>query len=339
MTRVAVDLFSGSGGVTAGLKLAGWSVVAAVDNDPVASRTYRANHPDVSLIDSDITALATRRSLKAFCSGKKIDLLVVCAPCQPFSSQNRKKGYDPRDQLILSAVPIARALRPSLIFFENVPGLATPRHQPVLDLLRKRLRGLGYHLSDPHVKDAADYGVPQRRRRCIMVASTKLSALRRFEATDLAAPRRSVLQAIGDLVDTGEADDHLHRGRVHSLKAIERLRAIPPDGGSRHSLPEHLRLACHKDDKSFPDVYGRMSWNDVAPTLTTGCTDVTKGRFAHPVLNRAITLREAARLQTFPDSYRFEGNHGQISKQIGNAVPPAMVACLVRGFDAALDQA
>ena len=340
MTRVAIDLFAGSGGVTAGLKAAGWRVLCAVDNDPVAARTYRSNHPEVQFIERGVEARSTARALARAASKQKVDLLVVCAPCQPFSSQNRKRGNDPREQLILKCIPLIRATTPKMIFFENVPGLASPSYRPVLEKLGHRLQKLGYHISEPLVKDAADFGVPQRRRRCIMIATRHAEGLREFSTTRIQAQRRSVYDAIGRLLplESGEAHPHdpLHRARTHRSIALQRFAHIPRDGGSRSSLPAELELACHVGSNAFPDVYGRMPWHDVAPTLTTGCTDITKGRFGHPHQNRAITLREAARLQSFDDDYVFEGNASDIARQIGNAVPPAMVAELTVAFEAAL---
>jgi DNA (cytosine-5)-methyltransferase 1 len=341
VTRTAIDLFCGSGGVTAGLKAAGWKILAAVDNDEVAARTYRANHPEVVLLEDDICDENIGARLEAATGRAAIDLMVVCAPCQPFSSQNRSGKADGRDQLIVRSVALVELIRPQIVFFENVPGLASPRHAKVLHELTDRMGGLGYHLSGPLVRDAADFGVPQRRRRCIMLASRSREAVELFKALDLSTPRSSVLEAIGDLAPLGPGEesrtDPLHRARRHSELAIRRLQAIPRDGGSRSSLPRALRLACHSDDSSFPDVYGRMSWSAVAPTLTTGCTDVTKGRFAHPEQDRSITPREAARLQTFPDEYTFLGNSTQLARQIGNAVPPLMITKLAQGFRAALD--
>jgi len=341
VTGTVIDLFCGSGGVTAGLKAAGWKILAAVDNDPVAARTYRTNHPEVVLLEEDIRDEGIGARLGVAIGNAKVDLMVVCAPCQPFSSQNRSGKADSRDQLIVRSAALVEFIRPRLVFFENVPGLASPRHSAILHELTDRMAGLGYHLSGPLVRDAADFGVPQRRRRCIMLASRCREAVELFKALDLSAPRRSVQDAIGDLSSLGPGEqsqtDSLHRARSHSTLALQRLRAIPKDGGSRCSLPPALRLACHSDDSSFPDVYGRMSWSTVAPTLTTGCTDVTKGRFAHPEQDRSITPREAARLQTFPDEYAFIGNSTQLARQIGNAVPPLMITKLAQGFRAALD--
>jgi DNA (cytosine-5)-methyltransferase 1 len=340
MPRTAVDLFCGSGGVTAGLKAADWNVIAAVDNDPVASATYRLNHPEVTFIEDDISASLTATLLAEAVAEHSIDLLVICAPCQPFSSQNRKRGDDAREQLILKSLALVDIVDPKLIFFENVPGLAGPSYRTILDELKLELTARGYFMTDPLVKDAAEFGVPQRRRRCIMLASKNSGSLLAFTSADLRQPQRTVYDAISRLLplESGQMDpsDPLHFARTHTALALERLRNVPHDGGSRRSLPATLELECHKGSKAFPDVYGRMRWHRVAPTLTTGCTDVTKGRFAHPEQDRAITLREAARLQTFEDDYQFTGNRAQIERQIGNAVPPLMIAEFAAGFEVAL---
>jgi len=328
----AVDLFCGSGAVTTALKRKGFRVLVSLDNDPVACRTYSLNHPDVRLIEQDIVAVDPHTiadSYEAF----GVDLLVICAPCQPFSSQNRKRKNDARAQLLIHAVAFAEALQPRCILIENVPGLATQSNAPILKNLESRLRLAGYRLSIPRRIDAADVGVPQRRIRCVMLASRDDRAVRYFEKYKFRRRRRTVREAIGGLLQISSGDRHpadrLHSARAHQAIALERLRAIPKDGGSRSELPDHLRLRCHRDNHSYSDVYGRMRWDDVAPTLTTGCDDLTRGRFAHPEQDRAITLREAALLQTFPKRYRFTGNRRQVARQIGNAVPVAMVEGLV----------
>ncbi len=264
-----------------------------------------------------------------------LDLLIVCAPCQPFSTQNQKKGNDPRERLIFHSLKFVEELQPNIVFFENVPGLGSSN---IHDDLRCELQGLGYHLAGPLNVDASDLGVPQRRLRCIMVASKKPITACSISHSLPRLPLQTVRQTIGTLpsLATGEydPDDNLHFARNHRPIALRRLSHIPKDGGSRFSLPEELILNCHRDrdDNSFPDVYGRMAWDDVAPTLTTGCTDLTKGRFAHPEDDRAISLREAALLQTFPRTYRFVGNYSQIATQIGNAVPVRMIENLVPFF-------
>lgn len=328
----AVDLFCGCGGVTEGLKQAGFSVIAAVDNDPVCCRTYTLNHPEVTLLQNDIIKTSAQE-IKRLMNGQKLDLLVVCAPCQPFSSLNKSKKPDEREYLILQAARFARALRPRYVLFENVPGLT--KKSAIVQTLEQQFQKLGYNLSEPHQVDAADYEVPQRRVRCVIVASRRSAPA--FVIPQPVTPenhRITVKMTIKDLPEAPQDNnpkDKLHFSRAHSAKTLERLRCISHDGGSRNELPDHLILPCHKklDDAGemthYCDVYGRMKWNSVAPTLTTGCTDVTKGRYAHPCKDRAITLREAALLQTFPAKYNFSGNSGDMARQIGNAVPVNLV--------------
>lgn len=334
-----VDLYSGSGAVTAALKRRHFRVVAAVDNDRVACATYRLNHPRTRMIEDDIRKVDPAEIRNHDLGGEDLDLLVVCAPCQPFSSQNRKRGADQRSKLILQAGRFARILRPSVIFFENVPGLAS--HADLLVELRAEL-GEDYHLGDPQRIDAADFGVPQRRVRCIMLATRGAQPPGLPQPTTPKGARISVKQAIGHLgsLKAGESDpsDELHAARRHQDIALRRLAAVPKNGGSRSSLPPELQLACHAGvgASKYSDVYGRMSWDLVAPTLTTGCTDITRGRFAHPRDDRAITAREAALLQTFPADYRFTGNGSDVQIQIGNAVPVRLVEALTPTFRKAI---
>lgn len=325
----AVDLFCGSGAVSAALSGGKFKILAALDNDAVACRTYRLNHPDVVLVEEDIRGVDPTVH-EAFASLTDIDVLIVCAPCQPFSSQNKKRGAsDVRADLLLESIKFAEALRPACILFENVPGVASQANRTVMDALRSGLAQAGYTLGEPRRIDAAELGVPQRRIRCVMMATRNPDAARLFENAKFDVPRRTVRQAIGHLpaLESGDrSDDDLHFARVHSDIVLKRLAHIPKDGGSRSSLPTELELECHKGRaKSYSDVYGRMKWDDVSPTLTTGCADLTRGRFAHPEQNRAVSLREASLLQTFPPDYRFSGNASDISRQIGNAVPVAMV--------------
>lgn len=237
------------------------------------------------------------------------------------------------------------AWSPKCVLFENVPGLASRDNLPIIELLRHKLGDIGYHLGSPRQINAADLGVPQRRVRCVMIASKCEATVELFDTVELTIRRRTVRDAIGHLpaLASGEQDpfDAMHFARSHQPIALERLAKIPRDGGSRSGLPARLQLSCHRGRRksSFGDVYGRMRWDDVAPTLTTGCTDVTRGRFAHPDQDRAITLREAALLQTFPPDYRFDGSRRQIVAQIGNAVPLAMVEALALLLRAAMSKA
>jgi len=337
--KTAIDLFCGSGAVTWGLKSAGFHVVGAIDFDPVACATYRANHPEVDLIEKDIREVAPSQFADNLRGGGPIDLLAVCAPCQPFSNRNpNRSAKDSRIKLILEALRFVEELQPEIVFFENVPGL---KKEAVFKRLSIGLKRMGYHFDEPRKLDASDLGVPQRRQRMVLIGTRDSNLLPNTKAISF-TPKQTVYNAIGNLpippVGPQNAEDPLHYARAHTAITLERLRYIPRDGGSRDALPEQLQLSCHKgrSNSSFPDSYGRLKWQSVAPTLTTGCTDLTKGRYAHPEQDRAITLREAARLQSFPDGYIFKGNASQVATQIGNAVPPKMMAGIARTLHAAL---
>lgn len=336
VTRLyAADLFCGSGSVSAALNDAGFDVAFAIDNDDASAATYALNHSRTVLMREDIRSVNIADA-KTTLKGRALEVMTVCAPCQPFSSQNRKRGNnDPRASLVLETLRFAENLNPRTIWVENVPGLATSDKK---ESLREGLRLLGYHFGEPLRVDATNFGVPQRRVRSIFVASKCMAVLERVEKLrSQFNPRepltvRDAFKGLPQPLGQQLSGDPLHVVRKHAEMTIKRLRAIPVNGGSRSSLPEELQLACHKvlNEKSFPDVYGRMSWDAPAPTLTTGCTDVTRGRFAHPVEDRAITLREAARLQTFPDDYKFEGTHTEKARLIGNAVPFQMARRMFR---------
>ena len=335
---IALDLFCGSGAVSLGLRKAGFRVVGAVDFDAGACRTYRDNHPDVRLLEKDIREVDPEEFADVI--PERLDLLVVCAPCQPFSSQNRHKSdKDSRRDLVGESKKFISRFEPSLVFLENVPGLASTS---IFGGFRRWLRKAGYSVADPMRVDAADLGVPQRRTRMILVAAKGVPL---SVATNIVQRRRRTVRGtISELPVPPVGRPHpgvdpLHFARRHSPLNIQRLQHIPYDGGGRESLPVELQLACHQRAEkasSFSDTYGRMRWNDVAPTLTTGCTDITRGRYAHPEQHRAITLREAARLQSFPDTYIFHGNASQVATQIGNAVPPEMMRTIARSLRAAI---
>lgn len=334
-----IDLFSGCGGVTAGFKAVGFKVLAAVEFDRVTAQTYRLNHPEVVLYEEDIRRMSPTAIMKD-CKLERGQLTVLsaCAPCQPFSRQNRSRNTDERASLVLETIRFVETLHPWFLFVENVPGLE--QNPDVLSKLIGNLEELGYKMSAPTVVDAVDYGVPQFRRRFILLGTALDIELRIPDPTH-ASPGEAarlgkkewltVKDAFAGLQDlnSGEASetDPLHKARRHSPLSLERLRYIPHNGGSRDNLPMELQLVCHRNGRNvgYHDVYGRMDFNRPSNTLTSGCTNFTKGRFAHPISDRAITPREAARLQTFPDSYRFYGSYEQISTQIGNAVPVRMV--------------
>lgn len=325
---LAIDLFSGCGGLTLGLKQAGFSVVGAVEIDSVAAETYKANHPRVKVWRQDIRKLSGAEILRTLKIKRgELDLLAGCPPCQGFSSirthNGKKRVRDDRNDLVFEYLRLVKALRPRAAMMENVPALATDRR---MKELTKELEKLGYDMQGtPVVLNTADYGVPQRRRRMILVSSRvgKVMLPKGQKA------RQTVRQTIGDMPKPGKSGDPLHDLRENrDQRTIEMINLIPKDGGSRMDLPEKYHLRCHRRfPGGFKDVYGRMKWEDVSPTITGGCVSPSKGRFLHPSQNRAITLREAALLQTFPKNYRFSLKSGKqrVALMIGNALPPAFI--------------
>lgn len=338
MTHTAIDLFSGCGGLTQGLKEAGFDVLAAVEINAKARETYQLNHSEVKFIGADIREVTIGQALTA-CAIKKgqLDLLAGCPPCQGFSSLRSHNGKvaipDPRNDLIDEFARLALGLRPKMIMMENVPALA--RYDKFKHFVNQ-LRADGYEVR-VEVLDVSTFGVPQRRKRLILSAS-------RLGAPCLATPtpqRRTVRDAIGELEKAGPGGDPCHDST--SLRRSPRIQAlieaIPKDGGSRSSLPQRLKLDCHKRTSGFNDVYGRMKWDDVAPTITSGCYNPSKGRFLHPSENRPITLREAALLQGFPRGYKFKVEHGKeaVALMIGNALPPPFIAAHAKAMAKGLE--
>lgn len=323
----AIDLFAGAGGLTQGLKDAGFSVVAAVEIDPLAARTYSANHRRVLLFDEDINTLEpTTMMNKLGLKRGGLDLLAGCPPCQGFSRMRNLNGgrrvRDPQKKdLVIRFLTYIEAFFPKVVMMENVPGLGKDIR---FQRLKTSLRNLGYSIVLSEVRDAQKCGVPQRRRRLILIASR----IGEFTIPDPIIPKKTVKQAIGHLPKAGTSGDALHDMPEHRIpKVMAMIRDIPKDGGSRGDLPKDRQLPCHQSFKGFRDVYGRMAWNDVAPTITGGCFNPSKGRFLHPDEDRAITMREASLLQSFPENYKFPPplQKQAIALMIGNALPPDFI--------------
>ena len=258
-----------------------------------------------------------------------LDLLAGCPPCQGFSTMrtHRKQSsvLDDRNVLVSQFGRFAEALLPKTLMMENVPGLADDVR---FTRLRRRLERLGYVLREA-VLDAYDYGVPQRRRRLVLLGSR----LGSIEFAPARAERATVKDTIAGLLPAGESGDPLHDHGEKRTDAVRTLiKLIPLDGGSRTALPADQQLACHQRQSGWFDVYGRMAWDEPAPTITSGCVNPSKGRFLHPREHRSMTLREAALLQGFPPRYKFplRGGKYRAADLIGNALPPGFVAAHAR---------
>jgi DNA (cytosine-5)-methyltransferase 1 len=321
----AFDMFSGCGGLTEGLKAAGFNVLGAVELDDFAADNYVLNHPEVELWRRDVRKVTTSEVLEKLSLKKgELDLLAGCPPCQGFSTLRTRNGAisgkDPRNTLLREFQRFVEDLQPKAIMLENVPGLESYwLFKPFCD----RLKELGY-IGQFRTLDAVDYSVPQRRKRLIYLAGLK----RKIDFAPAHSERVTVRQTIAALPPAGNSGDPIHDLPENRTEKVRlRIASVPKDGGSGSQLPKSSQLKCHKKCDGFKDVYGRMSWNKPAPTITGGCFNPSKGRFIHPEENRAITMREAAILQGFRHDYKFSAKRGKVAlaMMIGNALPPPFI--------------
>jgi len=317
----SIDLFSGCGGLSTGMIKAGFDVKVAIDNDADSIKTYQLNHPGCIAIQNDIRKVKPLR-IKKLLDGKQLHLLAGCPPCQGFSSirrlNRRRNIHDKRNRLIFEYLRFVKALKPLTIMMENVPGLI---NYYGFRKMVKRLGRLGYKIKK-EVINVKDYGIPQRRRRLILIGSL----LGDVDIAKGAGKKSTVRDAISHLESIDKARDPLHKiVAKHSEKVLKRIKLTPKDGGSRTDLPKEYDLECHKKGNiGFKDIYGRLRWNDYSSTITSGCLNPSRGRFLHPKEDRVITPREALLLQSFPRSYKFPGDITKtaLGLLIGNALPP-----------------
>ena len=332
MPIAALDIFCGAGGVTYGLGKAGIKVSVGVDHDEDCRLTYTQNNPSVKFLAKDIRELSSQSLLSHAQSLIEEDflLLAACAPCQPFSAQNQNRNNS-SDRAVLSHVErLVRELRPDFLFIENVPGILKVRGLSAFRRLLLALREIHYK-ENFEVVDAARYGIPQHRKRLVLTASLyddpHWPKWMHGSEPGL-APLVTVQDAVSEFPRLRAGEEHPtfpnHMAAKLAGHNLNRLKATPNDGGSRTDWPSPLFLECHKGHNGHSDVYGRLRWDAPAPTLTTRCTSLSNGRYGHPEQDRAISAREAAALQSFDDGYMFYGGLVQITRQIGNAVPPLL---------------
>ena len=330
-TIKVVDLFCGIGGLTHGLIKEGLDVVAGIDNDASCKFGYEYNNKGATFIHNDILDVSADDVNRLF--GKKKDVIRVlagCAPCQPFSKLNLNEITAKQLQPLEKFAQLINEVKPDIVSMENVSNLANVKKYPIFKTFLDTLEKNGYHYKY-EIVNTAEYGVPQTRKRLVLLAS-KLGDIELIKRThtDKQVTVRDVIKDLRPLRD-GEADssDPLHRARKLSEKNLRRIKATPHDGGNSRSWSKDLVLACHRKEsgKTYRgSVYGRMRWNEPAPTMTTQCVGIGNGRFGHPEQNRAISLREAALFQTFPKNYQFSDSRepfvtAHVAKFIGNAVP------------------
>ena len=321
---IAIDLFSGCGGLSEGLKQAEFHIIAGAELRPEARAAYALNHPDTHVFDDvrkvSLKEITKFHSLKA----GELDLLAACPPCQGFSTlrtNNRlKPAEDDRNKLIFQVSRLAKELLPKAILVENVPGLL---HDWRIGDFQRRLKKLGYRFTKG-VLNAAEFGVPQRRRRMIFMAIRgDVEPTIPAPTTPVPVTVRDIIGKISDFPNKTAATLHQMR-QVLSPKVLERVKAIKKDGGSRKDLKKSLQLTCHQNSDGFKDVYGRLSWDKVASTITRFSHNPSKGRYLHPEEDRGLSLYEAMLLQGFPETYKLPTDGGMLktSSLIGEAFPP-----------------
>lgn len=336
---VCVDLFSGAGGFSLAALQAGFDVAAAVEINSHACATYRRNLVSPverlnqpHLIEGDILRADLGAELLNVIQerGRPCDIVLGGPPCQGFST-HRIKGAgidDPRNALVLRYFELVEALTPKAFLMENVPGILWPRHETWLKEFYGRGQKAGYRVFEPKVLDARDYGVPQRRKR-VFVLGVREDI---WEDTFVWPPRpthadpNKITEKLSPWLTARSvfekpvpASDPNNRHMRHSETLLEVFRNTPSDGGSRHQSGRVL--PCHAKHNGHKDVYGRIRFDQPGPTMTTACINPSKGRFVHPMEHHGITVRQAARFQTFPDDFVFEGGLIAAGTQIGNAVP------------------
>lgn len=320
---VGIDLFCGVGGLTHGLVRGGIQVAAGVDIDSDCKFPFEANNSALFL-ERDVGTL-NADDIVPFYKGADFTLLAGCAPCQPFSTYSRSgrnSEYESQWPLVSSFGRLIKTIKPDLVTMENVPQLAD---HPVF---QQFIRNLSGYKKWWQIVECCEIGIPQTRKRLVLLASRLGSkGLEVLQKTEIV----NVRETIGTLpwINAGERDptDELHAAPSLSPLNLSRIRASHP-GGTWRDWPSELQASCHRKvtGATYPSVYGRMHWDRPAPTITTQCFGYGNGRFGHPEQDRAISLREAAMLQTFPKSYSF-APHGapirfnKMGRLIGNAVP------------------
>lgn len=333
----AVDLFCGAGGLTAGLQKVGVKVNAGYDIEETCRFAFEFNN-QASFIKKDVSLVSGDEIIQWYKAGN-VRLLAGCAPCQPFSKYNQGKDtqLDKKWPLLYAFSRLIKEVQPELVTMENVPEVV--RHKVYHDFI-EGLKSQGYFIWADTIK-CVDYGLPQQRKRHVLLAS-KLGEIKMIEPTHSIDNQVTVQDAIKHLppIKAGEtcATDRLHRSMALSEINLKRIRASK-QGGTWRDWPESLRTECHQrtSGATYSAVYGRMSWDKPSPTMTTLCYGYGNGRFGHPEQDRAISLREAAIFQAFPENYQFcpedkPINLTSIGKMIGNAVPVTLGEIIGKSF-------
>lgn len=352
MSRKIIDLFSGVGGLSLGFRLEDFEVVLANEIDEEIATSYKKNHPQTIMINEDITKLDIEDIFGEY--RNKINGIVGGPPCQGFSQKGQRKTIkDERNFLFLYFYNVVKFLNPCFFVMENVPNLLTTEKGFFKDEIIKIFGSIGYSLS-LDIINASDYGVPQNRKRALVVGHLSNT---KIELPKPPLDRVTIWDAISDLayLESGEGQFEQqyrldpqseyqkslrantrglfnHEATSHSATALERLSMIPPNSGKEFLPKEHLTKSI------YSGTWSRMVKDDVSVTITTRFDTPSSGKFTHPFLNRAITVREAARIQSFPDNFIFYGTKGSQMKQVGNAVPPILAQQIAKSIKLHLDK-
>lgn len=346
----AIDAFCGAGGLSIGLAKVGFEILLGFDLDKRCVETLKLNPKTVrhTTLQSDVKDMLGGELLRHAKIGKgELDLLAGGPPCQGFSVQRTIGGdRDARNLLVDDYGDLIAEVEPRFFLMENVPGIGGKRGREIVDRFKNRMTEVGYFCHEK-ILDAQDYGVPQRRRRFLVVGEkiTEKGPLFEWPRLVCAGGGNTVRAAIGHLpAPPTDGSDHPdffgHRSDRLSEVNKARLMALK-EGQARDDLPEHLLADCHKvssDVIGHRNVYGRMAWDEVAPTITARFDSFTRGKFGHPDQLRSISLLEGALLQTFPENYRFSGTKVDIARQIGNAVPPKFAGAIGSAIAKAIRQ-
>lgn len=345
MIKRVVDLFCGVGGLTHGFILEGFDVVLGIDSDPSCRFPYQHNN-NVPFLNARVEELTESDKAGLFPDGTNHRILIGCAPCQPFSNyMTGKSNRADNWQLVNHFAALIEELEPDVVSMENVPSLRGFDSGRIFEGFVTKLEALDYFVWSNNVY-CPDYGIPQQRSRLVLLAS-KLGPIKLIPPTHRKDTYVNVRDTIGRLeaLAAGEcsATDPLHRARRLSNLNLARIRQSKP-GGTWHDWDETLIASCHRrsSGQTYKSVYGRMRWDEPSPTITTQCYAYGSGRFGHPEQDRAISLREAALLQTFPVTYRFcrpdePVTFINVGRHIGNAVPVQLARVIAKSISCHLE--
>lgn len=342
-----IDLFCGCGGLSYGFEMAGFNILLGIDNDAKALESFELNHKGSKSICGDITQIHYESDIKPLLGGKKVDVIIGGPPCQGMSLSGPRQFNDPRNKLYLSYIRLVKEIQPKAFVIENVPGLVSLFGGRIKDSIIHEFEQLGYHIQYK-ILCASDYGVPQNRRRVIFVgmksgefnypaaeskkvtcemALSDLPPLIDSIGTDPAhyvSPPQNEYQS---LMRARSVEVHNHIAAVHSER-VKKIISLVPDGGNYKDLPEEYR-----DSRHFHVAWTRFASDKPAPTIDTG-----HRHHFHYKYNRVPTVRECARLQSFPDNFIFLGNKTQQFRQVGNAVPPVLAMKVAEALKKGLDE-